>query len=127
MELVVSECVKRISFENKEEGRFAEKVFRAASKYIEEKYNVKTEIKTYETDNLLNIEFIISKRIGFHSVGEAVDTLVAFKTSIPQILDDFNKLIDFYMEMIKEVKIVGPEDVIQRENEGENKEPTREV
>ena len=127
MELVVSECIKRISFKDKEEGRFAEKVFRAASKYIEEKHNVKTQIKTYETDNLLNIEFIISRRTGFHSVGEAVDTLVAFKASIPQIIDDFDKLIDFYMEMIREVKIVGADDVVPYKNEGENKEPTREV
>ena len=127
MELVVSECIKRISFEDKEQGKFAEKVFRAASKYIEEKYNINAEVKAYETEGLLNIEFIISKRTGFHSVGEAVDTLVAFKASIPQIIDDFDKLIDFYMEMIKEVKIIGPEDVIQHKNEGENKEPAREV
>jgi len=127
VELVVSECIKRVSFEDKEKGKFAEKVFRAAGKYIEEKYNVKTQVKTYETDNMINIEFIISKRTAFYSVGEAVDTLVVFKADIPQILEDYNKMIDFYEEILREVGFVETNNLVQHKDEGENKEPAREI
>lgn len=102
MELKIIDNLKNLSVAG--DGKFAKKVYESVGKYIEEKYNVEVEIKDYEDQTGTRIEFNVISRFGFHGIGEAVEFIVKYFEKRKEIEEDFEKMVAFYSEVLKEIE-----------------------
>ena len=128
MELQITDNIKFMAILDERQAELAENIYKAAAKYIEAKYNVKVEVKSYNIEGTgRRIEFNIIARTGFERIGEAVDFLAYYMNRKQEIMEDFSRLVSFYSQIIKEVGSIGSDEPVQRENESEDQEPAREV
>ena len=128
MELQIVDNIKFMAVLDERQAELAENIYKAAAKYIEERHGVKVNIRSYNVEGTgKRIEFNIITRMGFDRLGEAVEFIAKYLSKRKEIEEDFSRLVSFYSQIIKEVGIVGSDEPVQRKNQGENKEPTREV
>lgn len=107
MEMKLIDNLKNITVENVA-GRlisdFGEEILKSAAKYIEEKHNVETEVKSYLQDmKYKRIEFNVIVKRAVKTIGEAVDFLVKYFQKRKEIEEDFDKMVAFYSQIIGEM------------------------
>jgi len=128
MELQIVDNIKFMAVLDERQAELAENIYKAAAKYIEERHGVKVNIRSYNVEGTgKRIEFNIITRMGFDRLGEAVEFIAKYLSKRKEIEEDFSRLVSFYSQIIKEVEAVGSDEPVQYKNQGENKEPTREV